>query len=141
MELFASAIVMTIGTHLISSSTPPSVTAQAREMVADFAISNSNYDMYPPGHALYEWAQQQLGRPPIRLDEPQLKRRAMADPRSKSSQPQAGSVSKLTAATRTICLAVHAGCSHSEAACSSHQDVSRHHVHHSSHASTAKRAD
>ena len=78
-------------THSILSSTPPSVTAQAGEMVAEFAISNSNYDMYPPGHALYEWAQQQLGRP-NRLDEPQMKRRAMADPRSKSSQPTKGGV-------------------------------------------------
>ena len=48
--------------HSILSSMPPSVTAQAGEMVAEFAISNSNYDMYQPGHALYEWAQQKMGR-------------------------------------------------------------------------------
>ena len=91
--------------HLISSSTPPSVTAQASEMVAEFAISNSNYDMYPPGHALYEWAQQQLGRS-NRLDEPQLKRESHGRPTFEIFSADKGWCSKLTTAATTTHLAV-----------------------------------
>ena len=72
-----------------SSSASPSVVAQAAEMVADLAVRNSQFDMYPPGHALYEWAQRQMGRSSL-MDEPQTKRRVLADPRSKPIHPSGG---------------------------------------------------
>ena len=79
--------------HSDSFVAPPFVVAQAAEMVAELTISDSNYDLYAPGHALYGWAKQKMDCQ-NRVEGPQIKRRTMIDPRAKtSSHPNGASVS------------------------------------------------